>query len=74
MIKCHSHAVLARRIEPLMAEAEQTFEKTGKKQRLFNKAEYAAGTWDRPRRVLMKVQQLPKKAQLPLCCDKTLGK
>ena len=50
--------VLARRIEPLMNEAEQAFEETGDKQRLFGETEYAAGTWHRPRRVIMKAERL----------------
>ena len=52
------NAVLERRIAPLMAEAEQAFEQTGDKQRLFDETEYAAGTWDRPRRVIMKAERL----------------
>ena len=34
--------VLARRIELLVAKAEQAFEKAGKKLRLFSETEYAA--------------------------------
>ncbi len=51
--------VLERRIEPLMKAAEAAFAETGEKQRLFGETEYAAGTWDRPRRIIMKAERLP---------------
>lgn len=50
--------VLERRMTPLVEEAEAAFERTGQKQRLFGETEYAAGTWDRSRRVLMKAERL----------------
>lgn len=50
--------VLERRIKSLMEEAEAAFEATGEKQRLFGETDYAAGTWDRPRRVVMKAERL----------------
>jgi hypothetical protein len=50
--------VLARRIEPLMNQAQAAFDETGLKQRLFGETEYAAGPWDRPRRVIMKAERL----------------
>ena len=50
--------VLERRIAPLMAEGEEAFEQAGQKQRLFGETEYQAGTWDRPRRVIMKAERL----------------
>jgi len=40
----------------LMAEAEERFEATGEKQRLFSETMYAARTWDRERRVIMKAE------------------
>ena len=40
----------------LMAEAEARFDATGEKQRLFSETRYAAGTWDRERRVIMKAE------------------
>ena len=52
--------MLERRIAPLMEEAEAAFEATGQKQRLFGETDYAAGTWDRPRRVIMKAERLPE--------------
>jgi hypothetical protein len=52
--------VLERRVASLMEEAEAAFEATGEKQRLFGETEYAAGTWDRPRRVIMKAERLPE--------------
>lgn len=50
--------VLERCIEPLMQQAEAAFDETGEKQRLFGETEYAAETWDRPRRVIMKAERL----------------
>ncbi len=50
--------VLERRIDPLMAEVEAAFDKTGEKQRHFHETEYQAKTWDRPRRVIMKAERL----------------
>jgi hypothetical protein len=40
----------------LMMEAETLFEQTGEKQRLFDEFEYAASTWDRERRVIIKAE------------------
>ena len=40
----------------LMVEAEARFEATGEKQRLFSETMYAAKTWDRERRVIMKAE------------------
>lgn len=50
--------VLSRHIECLMNEAEVRFQWTGEKQRLFAETEYAARTWDRPRRVIMKAERM----------------
>lgn len=43
---------------PLMEEARQQYEKTGQKQRLFCEIRYAALTWDRERRVLVKAEHV----------------
>lgn len=40
----------------LMGEAEERFEVTGEKQRLFSETMYAAKAWDRERRVIMKAE------------------
>jgi hypothetical protein len=42
--------------EGLMEQARQQFESTKEKQRLFGEVRYAAGSWDRPRRVLVKAE------------------
>lgn len=39
-----------------MQSAAAQFESTGEKQRLFGWLDYAAGTWDRPRRVIAKAE------------------
>lgn len=40
----------------LMAEAQREFESTGEKQRLFSETMYAAKSWDRKRRVIIKAE------------------
>ncbi len=51
---------LKRLAMPLMDLAEKRFEETGEKQRSFHEFEYAAQTWDRERRVILKAEHLPK--------------
>jgi len=50
--------VLERDVDPLMKQAEAAFAETGLKQRLFGETSYQAGTWARPRRVIMKAERL----------------
>jgi len=52
--------VLERRIAPLMEQAEADFESSGQKQRIFGETQYAAGSWDRQRRVIMKAERMPE--------------
>jgi hypothetical protein len=52
--------VLERMAAPWMAEAEAAFEETGQKQRHFAEVQYAAQTWDRERRVVVKAERLPQ--------------
>lgn len=70
---CEKHGVhyimgLARnsRLEELTRElgqqAEAAYQATGEKQRLFGEFTYAAGSWDRERRVIAKAERLPKGA------------
>lgn len=42
--------------QPLMAQAQAAFAATGQKQRVFGSIDYAAGTWDRQRRVIAKAE------------------
>jgi len=44
--------------EGLMKEAEALHNETGRKVRLFGEFDYAAGTWERPRRVICKAERL----------------
>lgn len=44
----------------LMADAENAFKRTGRKQRLFGELSYAAGTWDRSRRVIGRIEHTDK--------------
>jgi hypothetical protein len=48
--------VLERRAQPWTDQAQEQYQATGLKQRLFHELSYAAATWDRPRRVLAKAE------------------
>lgn len=48
------NAVLKRLARRSMVQARWAYRRTGEKQRLFEEFEYAAGTWDRKRRVIAK--------------------
>ena len=52
------NAVLLRKAERWTTRAQERFEQTGEKQRLFSAFRYAAQTWDRPRRVIVKAERL----------------
>ena len=54
------NSVLERMAEPFMEEVETQFKQTGLKQRQFHEIRYAAETWDRQRRVIVKAERLPK--------------
>lgn len=42
--------------KPLMDQAHQAFKETGQKQRLFGELTYAAGTWEKERRVVARIE------------------
>jgi hypothetical protein len=44
----------------LIASAENAFKETGQKQRLFGEFTYAAGTWDKERRVIARIEHTDK--------------
>jgi len=48
--------VLERRTQGWTDQAQQQYQQTGDKQRIFAELSYAAGTWDRERRVLAKAE------------------
>jgi len=50
------NAVLKRLARRSMVQARWNHRRTGDKQRLFEEFEYAAATWDRPRRVIAKAE------------------
>ncbi len=52
--------VLERTAEPFMDQAKKAFDESGVKQRNFHEITYAAKTWDRQRRVIVKAEVLPK--------------
>jgi len=52
--------VLERLASPFTEAAQAAFDKTGDKQRDFHEFEYAAGTWDRKRRIIVKAEHLEK--------------
>jgi hypothetical protein len=51
---------LIRMSATLMANAENAFKDTGQKQRLFGEFTYGAGTWDRQRRVIARIEHTDK--------------
>lgn len=51
---------LERLAEPLMAQAREQFEQTKQKQRIFGELTYAAGTWDKQRRVIARIEHAEK--------------
>jgi len=52
--------VLERGIQELLDEVKSRYEKTQKKQKLFEEIEYQAGSWSKQRRVVMKAEWLEK--------------
>ncbi len=52
--------VLERLAAPFMQAAEEAFTQAGHKQRNFHEVWYAAGTWDRKRRIIVKAERLEK--------------
>jgi hypothetical protein len=48
--------VLLQKAQPWREQARRQFEATGQKQRVFAEVSYAAETWDRPRRVIVKAE------------------
>jgi hypothetical protein len=48
--------VLEKIVQPHMLAAQQQYEQTRQPQRHFHELSYAAGTWDRPRRVIHKAE------------------
>jgi hypothetical protein len=52
------NAVLVRKNEYLMEQARLQYCRTGEKARLFDDVYYQAGSWDAPRRIIMKAEQL----------------
>lgn len=50
---------LVERVQDSMLQAEQDYETSGKKQRLFSQTQYAAESWDRERRVIVKAEHGP---------------
>jgi hypothetical protein len=52
--------VLTKLSATLMSSAENAFTETGQKQRLFGELAYAAATWDKPRRVIARIEHSEK--------------
>jgi hypothetical protein len=46
--------------QDLIAQAQEAFEQSHEKQRVFGQIDYAAATWDRERRVIVKAEHLDK--------------
>jgi hypothetical protein len=56
------NSVLTDIAQPWMNQAQKQFQKNSQKQRVFGEFTYAAGTWDRPRRVIVKAEHLSQGA------------
>lgn len=54
------NANLLRGAQPLLDEAHECYLQTGKKQKIFDETQYAAATWDKERRVIIKAEHLEK--------------
>jgi Transposase DDE domain group 1 len=50
------NVVLERQAADAISEAERRSRRTGQPQRIFGSFAYAAGTWDRPRRIIVKAE------------------
>ncbi len=55
-----NNAVLKRKISALLERARLEHIRTGEKARLFDDVYYAAGSWNKPRRIVMKAEWLEK--------------
>jgi hypothetical protein len=60
--------------QPRLAHAEQLYQTSQCKQRLFSDVQYAAQTWDRPRRVIIKAEHGPKGSNPRYVVTNLLGK
>jgi len=56
------NSILESNAKPWMETAKTQYEQTRQKQRVFGQFEYAAATWDHPRRVIAKAEYLDKGA------------
>jgi hypothetical protein len=56
------NSVLLKHAQEWMEPAQKQYQQTGQKQRVFGECTYAAGTWDRPRRVIVKAEHVSQGA------------
>jgi hypothetical protein len=61
------NAVLTRLAEQFTSVSKTQFEQTQRKQRIFGEFMYAADTWDKQRRVIVKAEHLRQGEKYPLC-------
>lgn len=54
------NARLIQEAQPFLDEVHECFLQTGKKQKLFSETRYAASTWDKKRRIIIKAEHLEK--------------
>lgn len=66
-----TNATLKRYAKPHMDAAQEAYDATGLKQRNFYEFEYAAKTWDRKRRIILKAEHLDKGGQRPVRRDQS---
>lgn len=56
------NSVLLKQAQEWIEQAQKQYQQTGQKQRVFAELTYAAGTWDCPRRVIVKAEHLSQGA------------
>lgn len=71
LVAMQGNAVLDREAEPTMVLARAERDKTKEAARLYTEFSYAAGSWDKKRRVIVKAEALPGKAAEVLPGGKT---
>jgi hypothetical protein len=65
VVGLQSNPVLARSAEALLASVRMTGERTGTTERAYGECRYAAKTWDRERRVIIKAEVVRHEGREP---------
>lgn len=68
------NSVLEKLAQPWTDVSAERFERSGQKQRLFGEFSYAAGTWDKARRVIVKAEHLAQGANSRFVVTNLVGR